>query len=1194
MSRIQKLLGCRKLLAGTFASAVMIGMSTSGALAVVGCQGTAGTSTVTSNPTLLNLQCMQPIFIPGQPLQSFGGSLFVRTNGTTAYYYLADQSNLGIDVINGTNMTYKTRLVPPAGPGTPLMQSTGIPGMNAIYGYKGQDPTGGFIGASIYTQGPANINTTRAGTVEGNNSGPNGMAVYVNPNDRTNNQRWLVVADGACLPNENGGGYSSAAAGGSDRNCGNPADPSVAGNVVAKGTFKTPTNPFAPPSATVTNYVSPLNPLLSTANCMEPGPQYLSGLGLPTKTVCYPQNHQSNVKVFDLKTNTFVAVFPTGGGCIDAGFQNAVSANSFQIAMLPCSAPLGLYAPPSAAAPYGYSMTGLGGRAGSAEVAIGVEPTTHPSDPAACNGLPCVYVMVGNPGDNTPRGIGCATTQVVGKSCAETNGILGPSNGTGGGCSENAPSAGSPMAASNIQPWDDEVPIGKTPAGIQGKTGFPYMTLFTMDTTNGYLTYQATIKVDDHQATNGAAIPPGVAGPAIAGINPALQLPNARLMIVESGFRGCDSKGRFQGPGFGQIIWDPKAGVGGAFLTVIPIVLNNPPICYLASPPGPLAISNLCGPPTAGYGTSMTVITAANANTMAPVPPGPGAYSVNFEGESYVPGPWLANNPNSDPTQGGQPSGGCIYGVGFPPANNQIASINNQPNGGWLWDCDGALALIDPVYVYKGPKQPNILTGYPQYNPAISSYGVYVGQPFDGVADAGNTFPLNLANCPALVPAGNPTPALPQAVCPNKLVSAGSGYPGPVGPLANGIVFQTTTGSVGGVVYLPYCTPGSIALGPTDVPGGWDGLKAGDVSSITKVSTQASSGGTGTNTFANIFLGCNPGWNGNLGTGQGQTTPNITEATYSLALNVLSATSQFPGCTPGQLGVGCGAPIVGSPPQNWVPTALSVCSAAPYLNAVFPYPQNGVSCAFNDFYLPGPFPATNPIPMFALSNFNVNAPQPQGCLAQYPAVPPAYGGGTCGGVNPFIPPNAVAGSNCTATGTTIPPSPTTPTCPLVTGNQVMAGQIASPNLFSPGGAINAVTNARFNMTNAALDPHWWVAVGGAGWTSANINPTPNLGGPATKAPGIGYIDALTNTAVEFTTTSSGSNTIALDEQNYVAFLPVNGVQNNLLPAGDFTKNGQNLCGNATTVNGLLSGPGCVIVFRQQYLSPLGTSRASGN
>jgi hypothetical protein len=163
----------------------------------------------------------------------------------------------------------------------------------------------------------------------------------------------------------------------------------------------------------------------------------------------------------------------------------------------------------------------------------------------------------------------------------------------------------------------------------------------------------------------------------------------------------------------------------------------------------------------------------------------------------------------------------------------------------------------------------------------------------------------------------------------------------------------------------------------------------------------------------------------------------------------------------------------------------------------------------------------------------------------------------------------------------------------------MAGMINSPNLFNNSVNINGVTEAKFNMTNATKDPHWWVAVGGRLWSAGNISGTVGADGQgalgvATKGPVIGYIDALTNTTVEYTPTSSGSNTIALDEQNYVAFVPVNGVQNARLPAGDFTKNGQNLCGNATTVNGLLSGPGCVIVFRQQYLSPLGTSKSAGN
>jgi hypothetical protein len=120
----------------------------------------------------------------------------------------------------------------------------------------------------------------------------------------------------------------------------------------------------------VTNYVSQLNPLLTTANCTVPGPQYLTSAGLPTKTVCYPQNHQSNIKLFDLKTSTYVAASPTGGGCIDGGYPNALGAGQFQVPMAPCTAPLGLYAPPSAAAPYGYSVTGKYGQANSVDVKI--------------------------------------------------------------------------------------------------------------------------------------------------------------------------------------------------------------------------------------------------------------------------------------------------------------------------------------------------------------------------------------------------------------------------------------------------------------------------------------------------------------------------------------------------------------------------------------------------------------------------------------------------------------------------------------------------------------------------------------------------------------------------------------------------------------------------------------------------------
>jgi hypothetical protein len=699
------------------------------------------------------------------------------------------------------------------------------------------------------------------------------------------------------------------------------------------------------------------------------------------------------------------------------------------------------------------------------------------------------------------------------------------------------------------------------------------MTLFTMDPTTGYLTYQATIKIDDHQSTNGPAIPPGVAGPkvpttAFPGGTLTSVLPNARLMIVESGFRGCDNKGR-HGPELGQIVWNPQAGVGGAFMMAIPNVLNNPPICYIAS------LDNLCGPPSTNPGTT-TIITATNASTTATVPPGPGAFSQNFWGQNYIPGPWLGCNlatgsgPGCDPGQGGYPAGGCQYPSPTPAVANLVGGVNNQTNGGFQWACDGALAMVDPVYVDKGPKQPNILQLYPMSNGA-GGFQVAVGQPYDGVIDAGNTFPAVLAACPNFQTAAvSHNPYLPamgatgSSICPNGLKSPGGTYVGGAytGPaLGDGIVYHTTAGSIGGVVYLPYCSPESIALGPTDIPGGWDGKGAGDVSSLTASSTGR------TTTFANIFLGCTPFYNGNVGTGQGQLTVNIQE-NYSLVLSALSATSNpANGCTLGVLGVGCRSV---SQPQT------------------APLPTNPFgSSAFNDFVLPGPYPLVDPLPLFAHLNPNVNTPNPAGCIAQYPATPPANGGGTCGGTHPFVPPNATSGPLCSST-----------TCPLVTGNQVMAGYIGGPNVFNNGLSINGVTEARFNMSNATKDPHWYVAVGGRGWSAANINPTtgapPNSAGLATRGPVLGYIDGLTNVNVETVPTASGSNTVALDEQNYTAFLPVNGVQNSTLPAGDFTGNGARLCGNTTTRNGLTTGPGCIIVFKQQYLSPLGSGPHQGN
>jgi hypothetical protein len=193
----------------------------------------------------------------------------------------------------------------------------------------------------------------------------------------------------------------------------------------------------------------------------------------------------------------------------------------------------------------------------------------------------------------------------------------------------------------------------------------------------------------------------------------------------------------------------------------------------------------------------------------------------------------------------------------------------------------------------------------------------------------------------------------------------------------------------------------------------------------------------------------------------------------------------------------------------------------------------------NPFGLPGPFPAIDPVSPFnqTVAAFNPNngaTPPTPGCSVQNPGCP------TQGQLN----------------------------------DGALYGYPPSGTFF-----LNGVTGAHLNVSNFAKDPHWYVVVGGLAFNSTNIT---NL---ATRTPVIGYIDALSNQVVEYAPTSSGSNTIAVDEANYVAFVPISGVVTPQLPAGDFTGNGVRLCGNGVTnLYGTVSGRGCVIVFHQQYLS----------
>jgi hypothetical protein len=242
---------CRRILAGVVASAALA-LWSSGAMAAA-CAGAAGASTSSITPTLFNLQCLQAIQIPGNPLQTFGGSAFLRTSATTASYFLADRSNLGIDVINGSTLKFTRTLKPPAGTGT------------------GKDPTGGFIGQLIWTPGPAVTGGTRAGTPDEAHSGPNGIVLY--PSDST--AKWLWVADGGCNTAIAHATMATPSSAGTEGACGTPADPS---------TLPDP------------NYTK--------ANCIN---------GTSTQG-CYPIQHQPNIKLFNLTTNAWVKSYPTGGG----------------------------------------------------------------------------------------------------------------------------------------------------------------------------------------------------------------------------------------------------------------------------------------------------------------------------------------------------------------------------------------------------------------------------------------------------------------------------------------------------------------------------------------------------------------------------------------------------------------------------------------------------------------------------------------------------------------------------------------------------------------------------------------------------------------------------------------------------------------------------------------------------------------
>ena len=382
--------------------------------------------------------------------------------------------------------------------------------------------------------------------------------------------------------------------------------------------------------------------------------------------------------------------------------------------------------------------------------------------------------------------------------------------------------------------------------------------------------------------------------------------------------------------------------------------------------------------------------------------------------------------------------------------------------------------------------------------------------------------------------------------------------------IPKGIVFQPTAGSIGGVVYLPYCSPCSIAAG-TDRHSRRLGRQGGRRRLFAHCVEHRSD-----QHVREHLPGMQPAM-------ERERRHRARPAHCEHPGELLSRSQYALGdVQPGQW-------LHAGRPRSRVQVGVPAAGAtAPDQSR-----SRRAQCGFNDFYLPGPYPAVNPLPLFAHLNPNVNTPIPAGCTAQYPAVPPTNGGGTCGGTHPFVPPNAQSGPLCSAT-----------TCPLVTGNQVMAGYISGPNIFNAGVNINGVTEARFNMSNATKDPHWWVVVGGRGWIGRKHQPDHGITTQQCRPRYQGTGDRLYRCADE-RERRVHPDLFRLEHHRArraeLRRLP-SGERGAKLDAspGDFTGNGARLCGNTTTRNGLTTGPGCIIVFKQQYLSPLGSGPHKGN
>ena len=265
---------------------------------------------------------------------------------------------------------------------------------------------------------------------------------------------------------------------------------------------------------------------------------------------------------------------------------------------------------------------------------------------------------------------------------------------------------------------------------IQGQTGQPYMTLFTMDPATGYLTYQATIKIDDHNATM-VRRSPGANGPLV----PPTAFPG---QDDDFGVAQCASNDRGKRfPGLRQQrqarartrpsrLESASRGGWGVYGGHSERAQQSPDLLHRKSEQSVRAAHYhwrlnhhyCCKCFSCGY-------SAARPRRLFTELHGPVLHTGAL---ARLDGGPLA----------GWRSGGWVHLSSHRPRRRTIwsGSVNNQANGGFEWDCDGALAMIDPVYVDKGPKQPNILQLIPRYPICPSAIPVAVGQPYDGIANS--------------------------------------------------------------------------------------------------------------------------------------------------------------------------------------------------------------------------------------------------------------------------------------------------------------------------------------------------------------------------------------------------------------------------------------------------------------------------